>query len=77
MSTALEAGREAAGLSLRDLWLAYWAIGGTATPEVLMTYLDGTEEPEAADYDVVAQAINDQLIDRRLDHPVPYADELP
>lgn len=77
MSAALESGRELAGLSVLDLWVAYWSIGGMATPQALMTYLDGTQVPEAGDYDVVAQAINDQFIGREMDHPVPYADELP
>lgn len=77
MSNALQTGRELAGLSVHDLWVAYWSIGGMATPQVLMSYLDGTHEPEAGDYDVVAQAINDQFVDRQMDHPVPYADELP
>lgn len=70
----LEAGRAQAEMSLDDLWLAYFALGGAAAPESLGRYLAGGVGP--MDYDVVAQAINERFVDRGGDHPVPYRDEL-
>jgi hypothetical protein len=70
----LEAGRVQAGMSFDDLWLEYFALGGTAPPEELRDYLAGGAGP--MDYDVVAQAINERFVDRGEDHPVPYSEEL-
>ena len=70
----LDAGRAMAHMSLDDLWLAYFALGGAARPDELARYLAGGGGP--MDYDVVAQAINERFVDRGGDHPVPYHDEL-
>ena len=61
-------------MSLDDLWLAYFALGGAAGPEELERYLAAGLGP--MEYDVVAQAINERFVDRGGDHPVPYQDEL-
>jgi hypothetical protein len=71
----LEAARSQAGMSLEDLWWAYFALGGNVLPMVMRAYLDGTEG-RTIDYDVLAQAINERFLDLGGDHPVPYRDEL-
>lgn len=63
-----------AQMSLSDLWLAYFALGGETQPEQFRNYLaDGTGSIE---YDIVAQALNERFLENGGDHPVPYHDEL-
>lgn len=72
----LDAARQQAGMSFQDLWIAYFALGGTALPDEVRAYLGGG--PVASmDYDVLAQAINERFLDMGDNHPVPYRDELP
>ncbi len=71
----LEAARTQAGMSFEDLWIAYFALGGTEEPDAVRAYLSGSTD-QAMDYDVLAQAINERFLDRLADHPVPYSDEL-
>ena len=58
----LEAARVQAGMSFRDLWIEYLAVGGTAQPEVVRAYLRGRAAPPI-DYDMLAQAINDLFLE--------------
>ncbi|MFP5318989.1 MAG: hypothetical protein ACLGI2_11940 [Acidimicrobiia bacterium] len=70
----LEAARVQASMSVSDLWLAYFALGGEMRPDGLRSYLaDGTGRVE---YDIVAQALNERFSDLGADHPVPYQEEL-
>jgi len=62
-------------MSFDELWLAYFALGGMATPAGLRGYLDGSET-RAIDYDVLAQAINERFVERGGNHPVPYREDL-
>jgi hypothetical protein len=71
----LEAARKQAGMSFHDLWIEYFALGGTERPRDVRTYLGGGAV-ESMDYDVLAQAINERFLDRGGNHPVPYQDEL-
>ncbi len=71
----LESARALAGMSLDELWLAYMALGGNASPDVMRAYLQGTYTG-AVGYDILAHALNEEFGDQGSDHPVPYADEL-
>jgi hypothetical protein len=71
----LEAARTQAGMSVDELWMAYFALGGAALPATLRLYLAG-DGTNGMDYDVVAQAINERFLEKGGDHPVPYRDEL-
>jgi hypothetical protein len=71
----LEAARIAASMTFDELWLAYFALGGTALPHALRSYLGGSAAP-TMDYDVLAQAINEEHIGRGGNHPVPYSEDL-
>jgi hypothetical protein len=71
---ALEPARVLAGLSLPELWRNYFAIGGNGSTGEVEAYLRGALQPTDHEYDLLAQAINDQFVDLGLDHPVPYAD---
>jgi hypothetical protein len=71
----LEAGRTHVGMSFEELWISYFALGGTAQPGQVRAYLTG-RAAEGMDYDVLAQAINERFLDRGGNHPVPYRSEL-
>ncbi len=71
----LEAARIQAGMSLDELWVAYFALGGAAAPAAVRSYLAGSGGPPM-DYDVLAQAINEKFVDGGGNHPVPYSDDL-
>ncbi len=71
----LEAARSQAGMSFVDLWIAYFALGGSAQPAVVRSYLAG-RNAQSVDYDLLAQAINERFLDQGATYPVPYRDEL-
>lgn len=75
-SAVLEAARVQAGMAPADVWLAYFALGGMKPRQVVDLILDGSVVPGDADYDLLAQAINERFMDRGSDHPVPYRDEM-
>lgn len=70
----LNAARTDAGLSITELWLRYFALGGNSTALQVEAYLYGALTPSAHDHDVVAHAINERFFELGADHPVPYAE---
>jgi hypothetical protein len=71
----LESARALAGISFDELWLAYMALGGNASPDVMRAYLQGTSTGPVG-YDILAHALNEKFVDQGSNHPVPYQDEL-
>jgi hypothetical protein len=71
----LETARRQAGMSVTELWFAYAVLGGTGSMLDVGDYLAGSAVPSAHQYDVLAQALNDEFVGRGANHPVPYADE--
>ncbi len=71
----LEAARVEASMSLDQLWLAYFALGGSAPLEALRSYLGGSASA-SMEYDVLAQAINEVHLGQGGNHPVPYREDL-
>ncbi|MBV8950766.1 MAG: hypothetical protein JOZ99_07820 [Actinobacteria bacterium] len=67
--------RREAGLSMSDLWLRYFALGGMSTPVELEAYVLGALQPTRHEHNLVAHAINERCLERGDDHPVPYADD--
>jgi hypothetical protein len=70
--------REAAGRAawnITDLWIAAFAIGGTLSVAELAGVLSGTSALTAAQYDLLAMALNDHfdVTGRPL---IPYADQV-
>jgi hypothetical protein len=65
-----------AGLSVAELWVACYSLGGMASEGELAGFLDGSRVPTRAEYEVVAQAINERFTEIGQDHPVPYAEDL-
>ena len=71
----LEAARLDLDLSTRELWVRCFALGGLLTEIQLGDALLGQEQFSALEFDIVAQALNEEHIDSGNNHPVRYADE--
>jgi anti-sigma B factor antagonist len=71
----LEIGRQHAGLSLRDLFVAYFALGGTADFAGMAAHLEGRATVlDAHQRDVAAHALNERLADQGCtEHLLSYA----
>jgi hypothetical protein len=69
---ALDSARLELGLTLHELWVAYFALGGCCDSRALGAYLDGTGTTTDADHDVIVHALNETFVDRGRNHPVPY-----
>ena len=67
--------RRRAGLSITDLWLRYFALGGMSTPVELEAYVLGALQPTPHEHNLVVHAINERHAELGGDHPVPYVDE--
>jgi hypothetical protein len=63
-----------ADLTVPELWLRYFGLGGTATPEALEDHIEGRFGGVLDDgqHDTVVQARNERFMDLHLDHPLPY-----
>ena len=76
MAMVLDAGRQQAGMTVAALWLACYGIGWVGSEADLTDVLSGVRVPSDAEYDEIAQAINEAFIDKGSNHPVPYAEDL-
>ena len=65
--------RRQAGLTLEQLWLRYFALGGSRPALELEAVLHGALLADAHDHDVLAHALNERFTELGGDHPVPYA----
>ena len=64
--------RRQAGLTLEQLWMRYFALGGGQPPLELESVLHGALLAEVHDHDVLAHALNERFTELGGDHPVPY-----
>jgi anti-anti-sigma factor len=71
----LEVGARAAGLSVTDLFVAYFALGGTAHLGVVRAFLGGVDDAlDGHQQDVAAHAVNERLVELgHRDHLLSYA----
>ena len=78
MSNPLSAGFhdafDAAELTVPDLWLRYYALGGDASELEVDAYLNGAIALPALEHDVLAHAINERL-DEIAAPRAPYSDD--
>jgi hypothetical protein len=72
VTDVLDLYRREAGLSLSELWLRYFELGGMSTALELEAYLYGALIPTAHDHDLVAHALNERFVELGGNHPVPY-----
>ena len=64
----LEGARVDLGLSVFELWLAYFALGGLRTALELRNYLTDGGESSDTDHDVIVQALNEEYSSRGQGH---------
>ena len=70
----LEVARVHLGMSMVQLWTAYFALGGVRHVEELADYLTGTGPATTdTDHDTIVQALNEALDDRGEHRTVPYS----
>jgi hypothetical protein len=70
---ALNSARQLADVTVYELWLRYFTLGGTASRADLGALLRGDLVFRADQYDIVAHAINERFVELDMNHPVPYA----
>lgn len=68
----LDRARRAARLSVTELWLRYFELGGMTSPIEFEAVLHGALVPSAHDRDVIAVALNERFAEMGADHRVPY-----
>lgn len=73
----LEQARCTLGLSLDDLWMRYFALGGMSTALELEAYLFGALVAAPHEHDLLAVALNERFSELGGDHPVPYQGDAP
>ena len=67
---------DGAVLSLEDLWLRCFALGTLNTPEELAGFLRGDVRPTRHEYNLVAVALNEYLIDIDVGPVIPYIEDV-
>ena len=73
----LERARREVGMSVDELWMRYFALGGMGSAVELEAYLVGALAVTSHDHDVVAVALNERFSELGGDHPVPYSGDGP
>lgn len=73
----LEQARRTLGLSLDDLWMHYFSLGGMSTALELEAYLFGALVAPPHEHDLLAVALNERFSELGGDHPVPYQGDAP
>ena len=68
----LEDARRQLGVSTIDLWVDYFALGGTLDAIQLDRYLRGDGEIGNADHNVLVHALNEVFLARGHNHPLAY-----
>jgi hypothetical protein len=70
---SLDLAREQVGLSRAELFVRYFALGGSNDRPTIEAFLEGrTGMLERVDYDMLVLAVNERFFELGLDHPVPY-----
>ena len=73
---ALEAARSTLELTLPQLWLDYFGLGGDLRPAAIGAALSGSLDLGNHDHDLIVQALNDRFLDIDQNYRLAYADEL-
>lgn len=71
----LEHARREAGLTIADLWMRYFALGGMGSMIEIEAILYGALVPIPYDRDILSVAINERFAELGGDHPIPYSDD--
>lgn len=73
----LEQARRTLGLSVDELWLRYFALGGMCTVLEVEAHVVGALVAEPHDHDILAVALNERFSELGGDHPVSYSTDRP
>lgn len=65
-----------AGLTVGELWLKYFGIGGSAGQFEIEAYLYAAHALPTLERDLVAHAINERFMDLNMDLRVPYSTDI-
>lgn len=68
----LDVARQRLNLSVMDLWIEYFALGGHLDAHGLAACLRGDLAVGEAEHNVIAHALNERFSGGGEDHPVPY-----
>lgn len=68
----LEEARRKLNLSVSDIWLRYFAVGGMSTELEVEAVLYGALLASEADRDLLSVALNERFSELGGDHPMPY-----
>jgi hypothetical protein len=71
--SALQAARARTGLTLEDLWMRYFALGGDADLMDVDAHLSGLNVLPVLQRDILAHAVNERLDELITQHRVPYS----
>jgi hypothetical protein len=71
--SALLAALAHTGLTLEDLWMRYFALGGDADLMDIEAHLSGLNDLSALQRDILAHALNERLDELITQHRVPYS----
>jgi hypothetical protein len=74
-TSQLDAARQTLGLTVDQLWVDYFALGGALSKAHVVAVLKGEQDLRDGEYNVLAQALNERFIDQEQNHPVPYRGE--
>ena len=69
----LEEARRELNLSVSDIWLRYFAVGGMSTELEIEAVLYGALLASEADRDLLSVALNERFSELGGDHPMPYS----
>lgn len=73
----LEQARRDLGLSVADLWLRYFALGGMNAALEIEAVLFGALVSDDHNRDIIAVALNERFFELGRDHPVRYNGDEP
>lgn len=79
MSSAVDALAQArldTGLTMTELWLRYFAVGGMSTALEVEAFLYGALLATEHDRDLLSVALNERFFELGLDHPMPYSSDV-
>jgi hypothetical protein len=67
--------RRDVGLSQDELWMRYFALGGSAMPAEFEAYVVGALAPEHGDHDMLVQALNERSMELGSERRWRYSDD--
>lgn len=68
----LGAARLLLGVSFQDLWIGYFEVGGNGSVADVERWLGSAAVVPDREHNLLAQALNDEFVERGGDHPVAY-----